>query len=55
MESNYRLIEVAKDIVVSRANSDTIEYTSVDKIGKVEITPNEQVYNEGYSDYHIGL
>ena len=33
---NYRLIEVAKERTVERANSNTVAYENYDKVGKVE-------------------
>lgn len=42
---NYRLIE--------DANSNTVTYENYDKVGKVEVTPNQQVYMSGYTDYHF--
>lgn len=50
---NYRLIEVAKKRAVERANSNTVTYENYDKVGKVEVTPNHQVYMSGYTDYHF--
>lgn len=50
---NYRLIEVAKERAVERANSNTVTYENYDKVGKVEVTPNQQVYMSGYTDYHF--
>lgn len=50
---NYRLIEVAKERAIGRANSDTVTYENYDKVGKVEVAPNQQVYMSGYTDYHF--
>lgn len=44
---NYKMIEIAKDRAVGRANSDTVEYTTVDVVGKIEVTPENKCTCQG--------
>lgn len=45
------MIEVAKDRIVRRSGG-TTEIETEDVVGKIEITPNEERYENGFTDYH---
>ena len=45
------MIEVAKDRIVSRSYG-TTEIVTEDVISNIEITPNDERYENGFTDYH---
>lgn len=51
MFNNYRMIEEAKERVVSRGSGVT-EFESYDRVAKIERRSGIEDYGAGFSDYH---